>query len=127
VYGAAPVNATLSVALDPGHIVVVPLNVAVGIGSTVYVAVADVVQPVPKLTVYVIVCVPTVGSNFPALTPVPLYTPPVGEPPVSVCNPALLHTALGVEKVTVGAVDTVTTAVPLTVPVQLPLLTLTSE
>jgi hypothetical protein len=28
------VNATLSVALDPGHIVVVPLNVAVGIAFT---------------------------------------------------------------------------------------------
>jgi hypothetical protein len=122
--GLPPLNANAAALL---HTAVNVPSVTVGCGLTVNTAVAVFVQPVPKLTVYVIVCVPTVGSNFPALTPVPLYTPPVGEPPVSVCNPALLHTALGVVKVTVGAVDTVTTAVPLTVPVQLPLLTLTSE
>ena len=41
------------------------------------------------------VCVPTpavAGSNMPALTPVPLYVPPAGVPPVSVNAAVLIQT-----------------------------------
>src|ERR1041385_7596800 len=51
-------------------------------------------------------CVPVIGSNIPPLTPVPLYVPPAGDPPLSVTIPPLSQTGDKEENVTVGAVFT---------------------
>src|SRR5574343_234931 len=45
------------------------------------------------------------GSNCPAVTAVPEYVPPAGEPPVNVTIGALIQTSLNAAKVTVGAVN----------------------
>ena len=42
------------------------------------------------------------GLNMPPLTPVPLYVPPTGNPPVKVNELALIHTLGNVANVTVG-------------------------
>ena len=49
------------------------------------------------------------GLNWPPLTPVPLYVPPAGDPPVSVNAASVEHTAVNADKVTVGNGFTVTT------------------
>ena len=67
-------------------------NVTVGVGLTVIVFVAVLEQPLPLVYEYVIVCVPgpaVAALNFPPLTPVPEYVPPLGDPPVKVNNDAL--------------------------------------
>jgi hypothetical protein len=84
-------------------------------------------QPGPKLTEYVITDVPAAGLNFPAETPLPLYTPPAGDPPVNVIRPALEHTGEKGERVTFGAEATFTVAVPETVPAHVASFMLTSE
>ena len=52
-----------------------------------------------------IVCDPTpavAGVNRPPLTPVPLYEPPVGVPPVNAKAAALIHTVELAGQLTVG-------------------------
>ena len=44
----------------------------------------------------------TAGLNCPPLTPVPLYVPPAGRPPVSAKAGMVLHTALSEASVTTG-------------------------
>ena len=56
------------------------------------------------------VCVPTpavAGLNTPIETPVPLYVPPVGEPPPSVIVAPLRQTSMFAGQVTVGNAFTV--------------------
>ena len=58
---------------------------------------------------YLIACVPTPavdGKNCPLETPGPLYTPPVGEPPVNVNGAASIQTLLKEESVALGAAST---------------------
>ena len=100
-------------------------NTTVGNGFTVNTCEVLRVHPAWKVTVYVIVWVPTDGSKIPALTPVPLNTPPAGEPPLSVCKPAPVHTGVKAAKVGFDGFNTVTTAVPDTVPLHTPLVKLT--
>lgn len=60
------------------------------------------------------VCIPApavAGLNIPALTPVPLYVPPAGAPPVSAKAGALMQIAELAGQVTVGAAFTVMTKV----------------
>ena len=59
---------------------------------------------------YVIICdpVPAVaGENDPAVTPVPVYVPPAGEPPVKAKSAASTHTSAKAVRVTVGSALTV--------------------
>ena len=55
------------------------------------------------------------GLKLPALTPVPLYVPPVGEPPVNVNAAALIHTDKLDGQVTTGNAFTVMVKVQLPV------------
>ena len=50
---------------------------------------------------------------MPPLTPVPLYVPPVGEPPLSANDAALIHTDELAGQVTVGSAFTVMVKVQL--------------
>ena len=82
----------------------------VGGGLTVMMYVQDAVQLFALAYVYVIVCVPApavAGLNWPALTPVPLYVPPVGEPPVNANAGASIHTEVLDGQLTTGSGFTV--------------------
>ncbi len=46
------------------------------------------------------------GLNTPPLTPVPLYVPPEGVPPLNVIEEELTHTLLNVPKLTTGSAFT---------------------
>ncbi len=55
------------------------------------------------------VCVPTPaldGLKIPPLTPVPLYVPPEGVPPLNVIEEELTHMLLSVAKLTTGSAFT---------------------
>ena len=57
----------------------------------------------------------TEGLKMPPLTPVPLYVPPVGEPPLSANEVALIHTDELDGQVTTGNAFTVMVKVQLLV------------
>ena len=64
------------------------------------------------------------GSKVPLVTPLPLYVPPAGLPPVSAKGASVVQTGFNVAIVTVGSGLTVT-SVAVEVPEQDPLVTAT--
>ena len=64
------------------------------------------------------------GSKVPLVTPLPLYVPPAGLPPVSANGASVAQTGLNDAIVTVGSGLTVT-SIAVAVPEQVPLVTAT--
>ena len=83
------------------------VSVTTGIELTVIVDVAEPEHLVGSTYEYVMVWEPipaTAGSNTPPLTPVPLYVPPEGEPPLNANEDPLTHALVIVKlSVTVGS------------------------
>jgi hypothetical protein len=89
---------------------------------TVILNVQVVTQVLASVTEYVIVCTPSpaaAGSKLPALTPLPLYTPPNGVPPVSAKAGASNRIVWSDGQVTVGIRGFVTVTVKVHLAVRL--------
>ena len=80
-----------------------------GSGFTFICAFAESEQPFELLYLYFKPCVPVpamLGLNTPADTPGPEYTPPAGDPELSVKLAAFTHKSAGAENVTFGVGNT---------------------
>ena len=105
--GEAPVSTNAGASM---HTELFAGQLTTGSGLTVMVYVQEAVQLFALVYVYVIVCVPApavAGLNWPPLTPVPLYVPPAGLPPVNANAGASMHTELFDGQLTTGNAYTV--------------------
>jgi hypothetical protein len=92
------------------HTALILLKLAVVTAFTVWLVVVESLQLLLLVYTYFMVWLPApavAGLKLPLLTPVPLYTPPVGAPLLRVNEEALAHTALILLKLAVVTAFTV--------------------